>query len=564
MKPNIPNQKRNYKALNARLGAYVAQVLSIYDNICNSVATVVETTDYKGNVEFSFDDYPELKSTINIILKGYVSQMSSLIYSGTSDEWKKSNVMQDLLVRKVLKAYDFEKGGDKYNRYFQTNGGALAAFQERVEKGMNLSAKLWKQSDELKKELEHSISAAIDKGQSAVVLSKRLSQYLTDFPTLKADYTEKFGHAVNCRDCQYASMRLARTEINMAYRTAEYERWQQLDFILGFEVKLSKSHPAPDICDDFQGQYPKDFKFVGWHPNCMCYVVPIVMSDEQYYGPDNARQRGMIVGTPKGFLDYLIKNDKKVRGWNSLPYYIKDNEKYMPFVMNDEKAKILISLDFNKIDPTKYNSSAMRGFDIVRLDRELEKEFDRHEIRIYRKGVSVFENGNTYLQYYGEQKNGEIFELKRSFIKNDKNDIQVYHDYIEMPKAVQGKGLGKSILSEFYREYKRIGVKYLSLKANIDIGGYAWARYGFSASIKDVEEILMQSKTAQVSSKEKALSVYRQWREKNPNEDYFPMNLIAREKYGKKLLMGTHWNGILDLTDKNVTNYFEKYIEFKN
>lgn len=149
--------------------------------------------------------------------------------------------MQFLLARRVLKAYDFEKGGDKYNRYFQPNSAALEAFQKRKEKGMDLSAKLWNQSAELKKELECTISAAIDKGQSAVVLSKRLTKYLNDFPSMKADYTEKFGHAVDCRDCQYASIRLARTEINMAYRTAEYNRWQQFDFILGFEVRLSKN-----------------------------------------------------------------------------------------------------------------------------------------------------------------------------------------------------------------------------------------------------------------------------------------------------------------------------------
>lgn len=157
-----------------------------------------------------------------------------------------------------------------------------------------------------------------------------------------------------------------------------------------------------------------------------------------------------------------------------------------------------------------------------------------------------------------------MFECRRSFIKNDKNDIHVYHDYLEMPEVVQGKGLGKSLLSEFYREYKRIGVKYLSLKANIDVGGYAWARYGFSAQIEDVEQILIKSRSAKTVSKEKALATFRKWRERNPNEEYFPMNLIAKEKYGKERLLGSRWNGILDLTDKNVTNHFEKYIEFKN
>lgn len=328
MKPKIPNQKKAYDALNSRLVKYMAQIQSIYDRIASQVAIAIDGTDYDGSVEFLFENYPELQSIINGLMSGYAAQMNNLIYSGTSNEWKESNAVQDLLARKVLCAYDFEKGGDKYNRYFQPNSKALQAFQRRVDNGMNLSQKLWVQSQGLKKELEQTISTAIDKGQSAVVLSKRISKYLSDFPSMKADYTEKFGKAVSCRDCQYASIRLARTEINMAYREAEQLRWQQFDFILGYEVKLSKRHPAPDICDDLKGKYPKDFKFVGWHPNCMCYVVPIVMSDEEYYGSSSSQKSAMILRTPKTFNDWVRRNRIRIGQAEHLPYFLRDNRKY--------------------------------------------------------------------------------------------------------------------------------------------------------------------------------------------------------------------------------------------
>lgn len=38
--------------------------------------------------------------------------------------------------------------------------------------------------------------------------------------------------------------RRAATETNIAYRTADHERWQQLDFIVGIEVHLSNNHTA--------------------------------------------------------------------------------------------------------------------------------------------------------------------------------------------------------------------------------------------------------------------------------------------------------------------------------
>lgn len=327
MKPKIPNQKKAYNALNGRLVNYVAQVQSIYDRIANQVATAIDGVGYDGSVEFLFSDYPELKQTINGIVTGYTAQMNNLIYAGTTKERKESNIMQDLLARKVLRAYDFEKGGDKYNRYFQQNTDALKAFQNRVDNGMNLSQRLWNQSQELKKELEHTISTAIERGQSAVVLSKRISKYLTDYPLLKSDYAEKYGKAVSCHNCQYASIRLARTEINMAYRKAEQLRWQQFDFVLGYEVKLSKRHPAPDICDDLLGIYPKDFVFMGWHPNCMCYVVPIVMSDEEYYNHRQSSNNYMPL--PSGLGSWIDKNCLRILTASrngTLQYWLRDNK----------------------------------------------------------------------------------------------------------------------------------------------------------------------------------------------------------------------------------------------
>lgn len=330
MKPKLPNQKKAYSALNARLSKYMTIVQGIYDRIVQKLAIALDGMEYDGSTEFLFDDFPELRQTINDLMLSYVSQMNNLIYSGTSSEWKNSNVMQDLLVRKALRAYDFEKGGDKYNRYFQPNTEALKAFQRRADNGMNLSQKLWSQSIDLKKELEQTISTAIEKGQPAVVLSKRISKYLKDFPSMKADYTEKFGKAIDCRDCQYASIRLARTEINMAYRKAEQLRWQQLDFVTGYEVKLSKRHPAPDICDDLKGKYPKDFVFLGWHPNCMCYVVPIVMSDEEYYGSPKTPE-SLITDVPANYKQYMIRNQKRIERMANPPYFIKDNPQYRYF-----------------------------------------------------------------------------------------------------------------------------------------------------------------------------------------------------------------------------------------
>jgi hypothetical protein len=55
--------------------------------------------------------------------------------------------------------------------------------------------------------------------------------------------------------------------------TKEQERRQQLDFVVGVEVRLSVNHPVADICDELKGKYPKAFSFTGWHPHCRCHTI---------------------------------------------------------------------------------------------------------------------------------------------------------------------------------------------------------------------------------------------------------------------------------------------------
>lgn len=139
---------------------------------------------------------------------------------------------------------------------------------------------------------------------------------------------------------------MARTETNMAYRTADFERINQLGFVVGIRVVLSnnhtslgsdgKAHDLYDICDELQGDYPKDFKFVGWHPHCRCHVETILKTDEEL-DADNARilngeepQSGSVnevKQVPPNFKDWLENNIGRAKGRASLPYFIADNPK---------------------------------------------------------------------------------------------------------------------------------------------------------------------------------------------------------------------------------------------
>lgn len=340
-KPKTPNQKRKYGELNKRLAKYVMLVESIYEDLNLEAAKIVGITDFTIDSDrpFMWSDYPQTRKRIRDLQERFVEDIGAVIYSGTSEEWKNSNEVQDLLANKVLQTYGATIGKEKYEILYQPNNDALKAFQQRKDKGFTISDKLWNQSTLYKQELEEAISCAIQKGTSAITLSKQISKYLLDFPQLQKDYKERFGKASRSMDCEYRSIRLAASEINMAYRQAENLRWQQMDFVVGYEIKLSNNHtcngkPFQDICDILAGKYPKDFQWTGWHPLCRCYKIPILKTEEEFWEWDGRSEAttasvNEVKDVPDAFKKWVLDNQERIstaKKRNTLPYFLRDNK----------------------------------------------------------------------------------------------------------------------------------------------------------------------------------------------------------------------------------------------
>ena len=379
-KPKIPNQKKKYQELNRRLNKYVALVEQIYDTLNLEAAKAVSLTNYFSDSDkpFKWSDYPQTKKQIDDIQKHFVEDINATIYRGTTEEWKNSNEAQDLIVNKVLKAYNAQVDKEKYKILYQTNSDALKAFQNRKDKGFNISAKLWQQSMIYKEELEAAISCAIQKGTSAVTLSKQISKYLLDFPLLQKDYKDRYGSAEHIQDCEYRSIRLARSEINMSYRAAENERWKQMDFVVGYETKLSSSHhsrmPHGDICDTLAGKYPKDFTWTGWHPNDLCYKVPILKTEEEFWEWDgrsdvSTESINEVKDVPDEFKKWVLENRQKIekaQKRNTLPYFLRDNKSIVQNINTENSAKEIVnraSLVGNEVQSlAKFIAKKNKGF----------------------------------------------------------------------------------------------------------------------------------------------------------------------------------------------------------
>ena len=329
-----------------RANQYSGRLTRIYDSYVEELTKLVAGLKIDPNKPFSFSDYPQTKERLNKTLSKIADEVKIYIDLATREEWEESNLKNDDLVD-----YLFAKTGisrEQIEQFYNRNLEALEAFQSRKEGGLGLSDRVWKITEQYKGEVELGIDVALGEGRSAAQLSRDVRQYLKDPDNLFRRVRNKRGQLVLSkraaafhpgqgvyRSSYKNAMRLARTEVNMAYREADAARWNELPFVVGFEIKLSHKHPEPDICNDLAGKYPKTFKFVGWHPHCFCYCTSILASDEEINklqqtilnGGDISRFRSKneVTDVPGGFKEWVINNADRATGWKSTPYFIRDN-----------------------------------------------------------------------------------------------------------------------------------------------------------------------------------------------------------------------------------------------
>lgn len=332
--------------------AYERQVDAIYRAAAKEAAALgVSIKDFNPDRLFSFSDYPNTRKKIEKLLSDLQTGIMAVIVNGIRSEWTLANQKNDELARQVFGDNVGKLTKEQERRYFSTNGAARDAFIKRKTDGLGLSDRVWKYTNQFKDEIELGLDLGIRSGRSADELSRDLRSYLQHPDKLFRRVRNKHGQLVLSqrarayhpgrgvyRSSYKNARRLAATETNIAYRTADYERWQQFDFVVGIEIKLSNNHPEPDICDDLKGRYPKDFKFTGWHPHCRCHVEAVLKTPDELMA-DNRRiieggkptetSVNTIKDVPQAFTDWVESNRERMAAAKSLPYFIRDNAKYV-------------------------------------------------------------------------------------------------------------------------------------------------------------------------------------------------------------------------------------------
>jgi len=262
-----------------RIGRYAALVDEIYRKAASEAARIGAGLQINPQKPFSFDQFPQTKARVDKLFADMARDMNLVIEQGMREEWLQAAKKNDEFVNYIFRNSRVPR--EAIEKYFNRNLEGLAAFQKRKVRGLGLSDRVWKYTRQFKNEIELGLDVGIGEGRSAQQISRDLRGYLQNPDKLFRRVRDKYGNLQLSKAAKayhpgrgvYRSsyknaMRLARTETNMAYRMSDHERWMQLDFVRGIEVRLSHSHPMPDICDDLKGFYPKNFIFRGWHAQC--------------------------------------------------------------------------------------------------------------------------------------------------------------------------------------------------------------------------------------------------------------------------------------------------------
>lgn len=373
----------------ARTEAYAEKVRQQFALTVNEILALnksMPTLD--EGVMFSFDDQSmKVQKQVEELLRQLHSVATMAIKKGITLEWEQANIECDKLVqscfgKKVLSSPEFAA-------WTQRNENARDAFIARSDNGLNLSDRVWQSVRQLRDEMEVAMTVAIGEGDSAASMSRKVREYLNE-PDLmfrrfrykdaetgewkrkwkkriKDETTGKYKWIDYNRDDYktgagvYKSsaknaMRVARTETNIAYRRADNERWQQMDFVLGQRIQLSHNHPKKDICDKLQGDYPAEFVFDGWHPQCFCFATPILMDEEEMAKVTEAFLRGekytpkgkKITSYPQNFKDWVTEHSEQIaasRDRGTEPYFIKNNAAVIDNILNPSDEKKLTPLE---------------------------------------------------------------------------------------------------------------------------------------------------------------------------------------------------------------------------
>ena len=369
----------NERAILEYLATQDERIKALYNQLIQQLADIGMTIDdIPSDQIFSFNNYPSSAEKVTEALKKYSNILVKDITRGISNAFVLSFASQSASLgdKSVF-------SGIALDNLRNTARDSFLDYRMKPERGLSLSQNVWNYTLQAKAEFEMAMSdvvtSGLSKGESAESLGRRIRGLLNNPDAMyrryhlkkvtstgkKVDVVEWRKRTVDVdgkvhftstdiehpgagvyRSARQNALRLAATEVNMAYRYADWARWQNEPFVIGIHIRLSGNHtckdsngkPQPfyDMCDELVGDYPKSFKFSGFHPRCRCVATSILVSEEEFEEirklPASERANyvspNIIKDMPDNFKKYVSENRERIEasiGRGTEPYWVRDN-----------------------------------------------------------------------------------------------------------------------------------------------------------------------------------------------------------------------------------------------
>lgn len=358
-----------------------------------------------------------IENRIESLLDDLHSELLGVLISSVGDSWKLSNEKTDDLINRYIQGMSISQ--TLQEKMFARNADAVRDFIRRKDEfGKTISGRVWDVTESAKENLSFYLSSGLSVGRPATLISQDIRQLLNEPDRRFRRVRNAEGKLVPSqpmkdfhpgqgvyRSSYKNALRLAATETNKAYRSADYDRWQQLDFITEIEIMRSPANHGPcSICDSKVGRYPKDFKFTGWHPFCICVAVPVMMDEEEFAEFMSASYSH--TENQEYYLRQLV---------NKAHHYGIDTRRFEDAFKNQSKYKEIVirSLE-NEIN--RYVSNIEKERDTYQAIIEKEKG-----IRIQKGFETAFvfnRNGEVILNKDGEKRKVEFTNYDVKLMKN--------------------------------------------------------------------------------------------------------------------------------------------------
>lgn len=130
------------------------------------------------------------------------------------------------------------------------------------------------------------------------------------------------------------------------------------------------------------------------------------------------------------------------------------------------------------------------------------------------------------------------------------NRLVVEHDYFALAARYQGGGHASRMLQTSFSAYERLGVSEVRVHANIDKGGYVWARNGFVANDPARMRTMLERFARQRLTGERQARLLK-IAESSPDTNLMydvATTAAGKDRWGMQALLGSNWWGHVDLT----------------